>query len=83
VLLVTDAWTPAWRAVAIEAGDARRYEVMPANYALRAIPLTPGRHHLRLEYAPRAFFIGGVISLMAWVLWLGLAWRERRGGRGA
>jgi uncharacterized membrane protein YfhO len=56
---------------------------MPANYALRAIPLGKGRHHLRLEYAPRAFFIGAVISLMAWVLWLGLAWREWRGGRGA
>ncbi len=83
VLLITDAWTPAWRAVAIEAGDARRYEVMPANYALRAIPLAPGRHHLRLEYAPRAFLLGALVSLLGWVAWLGLAWREWKGVRGA
>ena len=83
VLLVTDAWAPAWRAVAVEAGDARTYEVMPANYALRAIPLERGRHHLRLEYAPRAFFIGALVSLLAWAAWLGLAWREWKGARGA
>jgi len=85
VLLVTDAWTPAWRAVALENGDARRYEVMPANYALRAIPLDRGRHRLRLEYAPAAFRTGALISLVAWLTWLGAAWFElrRRGGRGA
>ena len=85
VLLVTDAWTPAWRAVALENGDTRRYEVMPANYALRAIPLERGRHRLRLEYAPAAFRTGALISLVAWLMWLGAAWFElrRRGGRGA
>lgn len=83
VLLVTDAWTPAWRAVPLDAGDARRYEVMPANYALRGIPLDRGRHRLRLEYAPRAFNIGLVVSLIAGLAWFGFAWRESRGGRGA
>jgi hypothetical protein len=85
VLLVTDAWTPAWRAVPLEAGDARRYEVMPANYALRAIALDRGRHRLRLEYAPLAYKLGAAISIAAWLAWLGAAWLERRGrgGRGA
>jgi hypothetical protein len=67
VLLVTDAWTPAWRAVPLEAADKRSYQVMPANYALRAIPLDAGRHRLRLEYAPAAFRIGLAISALAWL----------------
>ena len=67
VLLVTDAWTPAWRAVPLEAADKRSYQVMPANYALRAIPLDAGRHRLRLEYAPAAFRIGLIISALAWL----------------
>jgi hypothetical protein len=82
LLLVTDAWTPAWRAVAIEPGDARRYEVMPANYVLRALALEQGRHRLRLEYAPPQFRIGAVISALAWAAWLGAAWFAWRSVRG-
>jgi hypothetical protein len=79
VLLVTDAWTPAWRALPLEASDTRRYEVMPANYALRAIPLEAGKHRLRLEYAPAAFRIGLAVSALAWLAWLAAAallWRR-------
>ena len=79
VLLVTDAWTPAWRAVPLDEGDARRYEVMPANYALRGIPLQAGKHRLRLEYAPAAFRIGAIVSLLAALAWLAAAlllWRR-------
>jgi hypothetical protein len=89
VLLVTDAWTPAWRAVALEPGAAQRYELMPANYALRAVPLERGRHRLRLEYAPPAFRTGLLLSAAAWAAWLGAAawllrtWLLRKGARGA
>jgi len=78
VLLVTDAWTPAWRAVPLDAGDTRRYDVMPANYALRAIPLQAGKHHLRLEYAPSAFRIGLIVSALAWLAWAAAALLLRR-----
>jgi hypothetical protein len=82
VLLVTDAWTPAWRAVALDAGDERRYEVMPANHALRAVALDRGRHRLRLEYAPGAFRLGTAVSILAWIAWLAAAWLAwQRGGR--
>ena len=84
VLLVTDAWTPAWRAVPLDAGDPRRYELMPANYVLRAVALDRGRHRLRLEYAPFEFRLGAAISIFAWTAWLATAWIVwRRGGRGA
>ena len=82
VLVVTDAWTPAWRAVPLEAGDTRRYEIMPANYALRAVALDRGRHRLRLEYAPWEFRLGAAISTLASIGWLAAAWLGwKRGGR--
>ncbi len=80
ILLVTDAWTPSWRAVPLDAGDKRRYEVLPANYALRAVALDRGAHRLRLEYAPSAVGTGAAISLAALAAWLAaawLAWRRR------
>jgi hypothetical protein len=67
VLLVTDAWSPAWRARALEGSSASEYEVMPANYALRAVALGAGRHRLRMEYAPAEFRIGVAVSAAAWL----------------
>lgn len=36
---------------------------MPADYTLMAVPLGPGHHLLRLEYAPSGWIIGRRISL--------------------
>jgi hypothetical protein len=71
VLLVTDAWTPSWRARPLEGSSASAYEVMPANYALRAVALGPGKHRLRMEYAPTGFRIGLIVSVLAWMAWAG------------
>jgi hypothetical protein len=70
VLLVTDAWSPAWRARPLEGSSASDYEVMPANYALRAVPLGAGRHRLRLEYAPASWLAGFAVSALAWMAWI-------------
>jgi len=67
LLLVTDAWSPAWRARALEGSSASAYEVMPANYALRAVALGAGRHRLRMEYAPAEFRAGVAVSAAAWL----------------
>ena len=83
---MTDAWTPTWRAVSLQANDARRYELVPANYVLRAVPLDRGRHHLRLEYAPPQFAVGAAVSALAWAAWLagaGLVLRRRQGAANA
>jgi hypothetical protein len=81
ILLVTDAWTPGWRATPLPGSSQTRYEIMPANYVLRGVALERGRHRLRLEYAPGAFPLGAVVSAMAWAAWLLAAWllwrRER------
>jgi uncharacterized membrane protein YfhO len=51
---------------------------MPADYILRAVPLAAGHHHLKIVYAPPAFSIGVVISVVAWACWIGLFFRLRR-----
>lgn len=84
VLLVTDAWSPAWRARALEGSSASQYEVMPANYALRAVPLGAGRHRLRLEYAPASWPAGLAVSALAWAAWIAavlLLYRRERNRR--
>lgn len=81
VLLVTDAWTPAWRATALAGSSSASYEVVPANYALRAVALGPGKHRLRLEYAPASLRAGAAVSALAWIAWVVavlLAWRRKR-----
>ena len=65
ILLITDAFTPSWRAVALPGSVQTNYKLLPANYILRAVPLLAGHHHLRVEYARDALAIGKWISIIA------------------
>lgn len=84
ILLVTDAWAPGWRAVALEGSTQTRYELVPANYTLRAIALQRGQHRLRVEYSPHALYVGAVVSMLAWAAWAAwvaaaiVLWRRER-----
>jgi uncharacterized membrane protein YfhO len=64
VLLVTDAYSKGWRARALN-GNPQAYEILPANYALRAIPLAAGQHHFLLEYRPAGFAWGRILTCVA------------------
>ncbi|MGA8006897.1 MAG: hypothetical protein WCA17_12425, partial [Burkholderiales bacterium] len=70
LLLVTDAWADGWRAVPLEGSSQSRYRLVPADYALRAVALGRGHHHLRIEYAPRLFYVGAILSALAWPAWI-------------
>jgi hypothetical protein len=70
LLLITDSYSRGWRALALPGSTQPRYEVMPANYCLRAIPLTAGRHLLRVEYSPPGFRLGKVVSIVAWMMFI-------------
>ncbi|GMU91047.1 MAG: hypothetical protein AMXMBFR4_01050 [Candidatus Hydrogenedentota bacterium] len=71
ILLMTDTYASDWRAVPLHAGPQAGYAVMPANHALRAIPLSPGKHRIRLEYDPPAFRYGMWVSVASFVAWSG------------
>jgi xanthosine utilization system XapX-like protein len=72
LLLVGDSYSRGWRAVPLPGSSQAGYEVMPADWVIRAIPLAAGRHRLRLEYAPAGFRIGKWVSLVSLVLFAGL-----------
>ncbi len=78
VLLVTDQYSRDWRARALSPGPQSEYDVLPADYVLRGIPLVAGRHHLMLEYEPSLLVLGGFVSILAVVVW-SAAWRHGRG----
>ena len=82
ILLITDVYTPAWRAVPLPGSSQTQYQLQPANYTLRAVPLAAGHHRLRIEYAPQAFTLGKWVSLGAWLAFLGAAlfWRRQKSG---
>jgi uncharacterized membrane protein YfhO len=81
LLFITDAYSSGWRALPLAGSSQSRYQIMPANHCLRAIPLAAGRHLIRLEYSPLGFRVGRVVSFAAlavYLLLLGWAWRRPR-----
>src|SRR6185312_2814420 len=78
LLLITDPYSRDWRAVALAGSAQARYDLLPADYILRAVPLAAGRHRLRIEYAPPSFRIGLILSVLAGLGWLGAAWMAAR-----
>jgi hypothetical protein len=64
ILLITDAYSAGWT-VRSKTAPAH-YDMLPANHALRAIPIEAGHHELIVEYAPRSVAIGFWISGVAW-----------------
>ena len=69
ILLIMDIYTSAWRAVALPGSAQPHYDLQPANYILRAVPLAAGHHRLRVEYAPPAYQMGIWISSVLWPLY--------------
>jgi uncharacterized membrane protein YfhO len=46
---------------------------MPANHALRAIPLDAGQHHIMLEYRPPSVRAGQLVSAAGLIVTAGIA----------
>lgn len=70
ILLITDAYAKDWKVFPYTDSSQQNYDLMPADYVLRGIPLSPGFHHFRLQYAPSAFYLGRNISLISLILFL-------------
>ena len=65
ILVVTDPYSGGWGVLGLPDSVQQQYQLLPGNYALRAIPLSAGAHHFRMEYRPRAFVLGELISVIA------------------
>jgi hypothetical protein len=76
ILLITDAYSNGWRARPLKGSEQHVYDILPANYALLAIPLSQGRHSILLEYIPTGFREGMWISLTSLVALVFVAGRD-------
>lgn len=64
VLVVSQIYYPGWTAFV----DGKETPAVPADYALIGVPLAPGAHSVRLEFRPRSFRIGLVVSAFSVLL---------------
>ena len=78
ILLITDVYTPSWRVRPLAGSVQNSYQMMPANYALRAVPLQKGKHHFIVEYNRDYLFGGMLISVFSLLLWIVLLGWTRR-----
>ena len=62
VAVISQSWHPDWRAT----DNGNPVEVRRVNHAQVGIPLEPGDHELRVWYYPWDFYLGCVISALAW-----------------
>lgn len=75
-LVFSDLYYPGWK---VEV-DGKEKEILPANYLVRAVELSPGQHEVRFFYDPLSFKTGAIVSgttLLALVL-LGLYHLKKR-----
>jgi hypothetical protein len=79
-MVVTDAYHPFWRAEAVVGSSQSTYDVMPADYILRAIPLERGEHRIRLEYRIPGWELAATFSVVSLIGFLGalLFWGLRK-----
>jgi hypothetical protein len=67
-LVVAEAYYPGWQARI----DGRADRVLPADFALFAVRVPAGRHHVMLSYRPRTIMWGLVVALGTLLVVLGL-----------
>jgi hypothetical protein len=73
-LVARDSYTRSWRASV----DGRPAQVLRANGRHRAVPVSAGRHEVRVWYAPPGLVVGSALSAASLVLVAVLFVRERR-----
>lgn len=68
ILVLSELFYPGWRATV----DGAAAPILQADAILRAVPLAPGQHEVRLVYRPTSVLLGGLLSLATVVV--ALAW---------
>jgi uncharacterized membrane protein YfhO len=63
-LVLSELFYPGWRAYI----DGNKVQILRADYLLRAVPLTAGRHNVVFVYRPASFLIGAAITIFTLLL---------------
>lgn len=72
--VLLDAWAEGWSATV----DGEAAPIERADVLVRAVPIGPGEHVIEMRYRAPGFAMGLVISLLAWINLLVLAYLVRR-----
>ncbi len=79
ILVMTDSYSKDWVATAMPGSVQVSYNLLPADHALRAIPLAAGTHNIKIEYQPSGFGTGILITLITLALLAAsLGWKPAR-----
>jgi hypothetical protein len=68
ILLMSDSYSKGWTVQPLEKNGQDKYQLLPADLTLKAIPLAAGRHHLLMRYTPPLIHLGIWISLVSLAL---------------
>jgi len=60
LLVLSEIFYPGWQATIDDVSES----VISANYILRALPVSAGAHKVVLEFVPKSFWFGALISLL-------------------
>jgi hypothetical protein len=70
ILVLSENYSRYWRVFPLIPPPQAAYQVIPADFALRALPLAAGSHTFRIEYVPPYFAWGIALSSVAVLAWL-------------
>lgn len=73
-LVIADAYAPEWQATV----DGKPAELKPTNLAAMGLPLTAGRHTVKISYSHTGFDVGLAITIASLGLCTLLGFRPRR-----
>ena len=65
-LVVSDIYAPDWQATI----DGMPVGILPANYIMRAVPVSAGTHCIRFAYSPTGSTVRRVVTLSFWLLFV-------------
>lgn len=75
IMVIQENYSPFWGAIL----DGEKVEILRANHAFMAVPVSAGEHELIVEYKPKAFYMGWSVGGAAWMavlIWVGMALRS-------
>ncbi|MCD6380292.1 YfhO family protein [bacterium] len=64
IMVMSEIYYPEWK---VEV-DGEEKEILRADYCLRALPLNPGDHSIKLKYKPHGIKVSLLISIIAFAL---------------
>jgi hypothetical protein len=76
LLLITDPYSRDWRARSLPGSSQESYQILPADYVVRATPLAAGHHRIQFYYEPSGLPWGLGISGAAWAAFAWLCSRR-------